>query len=129
MQAVIVVLSAVGMLSVGLGILGVFIPLLPTTPFLLLAAFCFARSSPRFYQQLVGNRWFGGYVRGYREKGGIPLRIKCLAIASLWMTIISSVIWATDLLAVRVILLAVALAVTWHLVSIRTLPGEMDGPE
>ena len=75
-------LSAVGTISVGLGILGVFVPLLPTTPFLLLAAFCFARSSPRFYQQLIGNRWLGDYVQNYRDKRGLPLRIKCLAIAS-----------------------------------------------
>ena len=116
-------LSAVGTISVGLGILGVFVPLLPTTPFLLLAAFCFARSSPRFYQQLIGNRWLGDYVRNYRDKRGLPLRIKCLAIASLWMTVAISAIWATDLPAVRVILLAVAVAVTWHLLAIRTIPG------
>ncbi len=116
-------LSAVGTISVGLGILGVFVPLLPTTPFLLLAAFCFARSSPRFYQQLIGNRWLGDYVQNYRDKRGLPLRIKCLAIASLWITVAISAIWATDLPAVRVILLAVAVAVTWHLLAIRTLSG------
>lgn len=119
----VIVLVMLGMISVGLGLLGIFLPLLPTTPFLLLAAFFFARSSPRFYSWLLNNRWFGGYVRNYREKRGIPLRIKALAIASLWMTITMSVIWATDLLAIRVFLLAVASAVTWHLLTIKTLSG------
>jgi hypothetical protein len=119
-----VALTTLGMLSAVLGIAGIFLPLLPTTPFLLLATFCFARSSPRLYRRLVGNRWFGTYLRNYRERRGIPLRIKVLAISSLWITIAVSAIWATDHPAVRILLLAVAVAVTGHLSALKTLSRE-----
>ena len=66
-------LLIVGTLSAVLGTLGIFVPILPTTPFLLLAAYCYARSSERFYQRLLANRWFGEYIRNYREVGGVAL--------------------------------------------------------
>ena len=59
-----------------LGIAGIFLPLLPTTPFLLLAAACYVRSSPRLYRWLMNHRWTGEYIRDYREKRGLPLRTK-----------------------------------------------------
>ena len=71
-----IILISVGSLSVLLGILGIFLPLLPTTPFLLLAALCYSRSSERFYQWLVTNRWFGEYIRNYREGRGITSKHK-----------------------------------------------------
>ena len=66
-------LLIVGTLSAVLGTLGIFVPILPTTPFLLLAAYCYARSSEHFYQRLLANRWFGEYIRNYREVGGVAL--------------------------------------------------------
>ena len=68
------------------GIVGIFLPLLPTTPFLLLAAFCYARSSQRFYTWLMTNRWFGEYIKNYRDGKGIPVRIKVCKIGLLWLT-------------------------------------------
>ena len=65
-----------GTVSVGLGIIGMFIPLLPTTPFLLLAAACYARSSQRLYHWLLYNKWFGKYIRNYLQRKGIPLKLK-----------------------------------------------------
>jgi len=82
-----IALTAAGSISVGLGALGMFLPLLPTTPFLLLAAFCYARSSRRFYRWLMTNRFFGEYIRNYREGRGIPLKEKMLVMAVLWLTI------------------------------------------
>ena len=76
-----------GFLFVGLGILGIFLPVLPTTVFFLLAAACFARSSPRFYHWLLHNRWFGSYIRNYREGRGLPMRHKVITVALLWLTI------------------------------------------
>lgn len=110
-----------GSLFVGLGVLGVFLPLLPTTPFLLLAAACYARSSKRFYDWLIDNRWFGNYIRNYREKKGIPSRVKLSSISLLWITIIVSAVFATDHLCVRIGLIVLAIGVTIHILSIRTL--------
>jgi uncharacterized membrane protein YbaN (DUF454 family) len=116
-----VLLVILGTISVGLGILGIFLPLLPTTPFLLLAAFLYARSSQRFYDWLLNNRWFGHYIRNYRERRGISLKIKILAISTLWITISISAFWFVKILIVRIILFLIAGAVSWHILSFKTL--------
>ena len=114
-------LIVAGTIFVGLAILGIFLPILPTTPFLLLAAACYARSSQRFYYWLLNNRWFGIYIKNYRQKKGMPLKIKILTVALLWLTIMVSVIFAVQSLAVRVILIIIAIGVSWHILSIKTL--------
>lgn len=113
-------LIACGTMSVALGIVGLFLPLLPTTPFLLLAAACFARSSEKLYDWLLGNRWFGKCIRNYREGKGIPPRRTAVAIALLWVTIGYTAIVAVSLLWIRLVLLVIAVGVTVHLVSIST---------
>ena len=110
---------AAGFLFFGLGVVGVFVPLLPTTPFLLLAAACFARSSERFYRWLLGNRWFGAYVRNYREGRGVPAKVKIFSIALLWIAISSSAAFVVSNLVVRIVLVVIAVGVTVHIVSIR----------
>ena len=116
-----ILLIIAGTLFVGLGILGIFIPVLPTTPFLLLAAVCYARSSQRFYHWLLYNRWFGSYIRNYLQKGGIPLRVKVLTIALLWITIGCSVAFVVELFVVRLILILIAIGVSIHVLLLRTL--------
>lgn len=81
------VLFAIGWLSVALGVLGIFLPVLPTTPFLLLAAACFARSSPRFYHWLVEHPRLGPWIRDYLDGNGIPLKAKVYAIGLMWLSI------------------------------------------
>lgn len=110
-----------GTLFMGLGTIGIFLPLLPTTPFLLLAAACYARGSKRFYNWLLNNRWFGDYIRNYREKKGIPLKIKILSVSFLWATIGYSTVFVIDIPLVRVILVLIAIAVTIHIIRFRTL--------
>ena len=110
-----------GTLFVGLGIVGIFVPVLPTTPFLLLAAACYARSSPRFYHWLLYNRWFGNYIRNYRQRKGIPLKVKVLTITLLWVTIGASAIFAVQALLVRIILILIAIGVSIHVLSLKTL--------
>jgi len=112
-------LLAAGTLSLATGIVGIVVPILPTTPFLLLAAGCYLRSSPRFYNWLMGNRLFGAYIRNYIEGRGIPVKVKLLTIILLWATIGVS-IWLTAKLIVTVILLIVAVGVTLHIIFIRT---------
>ncbi len=115
------ILVALGTCFVALGVLGIFLPLLPTTPFLLLAVACYARSSERFHNWLLNNRWFGTYLRNYREGRGIALRVKILTVLLLWTTIGCSAAFAVDNIAVRVILSVIAIGVTIHIVTVRTL--------
>lgn len=115
------ILIVAGTLFVGLGVIGIFLPVLPTTPFLLLAAACYARSSRRFYCWLLNNRWFGVYIKNYRQKKGMPLKIKIFTVVLLWLTILVSVIFAVQSLAVRIILITIAIGVSIHVLSIKTL--------
>ena len=103
-----------GFVSVALGVLGIFLPLLPTTPFLLLAAACFARSSPRFYGWLISHPRLGPWIRDYLDGRGIPRKAKCWAIALLWPSIGFSA-WIVDMLWVRLVLLACAILVTLYI--------------
>jgi len=113
-----------GTVCVGLGMLGIFLPLLPTTPFLLLAAACYIRSSEKFYRWLIANRWFGRYIRNYREGRGVPLSTKVMAISLLWITIGYSAFFVVDILAVRILLILIAAGVTAHLVLLKTYRRE-----
>ncbi len=113
-----------GTICAALGIIGIFVPLLPTTPFLLLAAACYGRSSERFYNWLLNNRVFGRYVRGYLEKRGISLKVKGITLVLLWATIILSAIFATDALWLRILLITIAVGVTIHILWIRTLKDQ-----
>lgn len=103
-----------GTLSLGLGILGIFVPLLPTTCFLLIAAWCYARSSSRLYDRLMRARWIGPYLRRYRDERAIPSHVRTASLVMMWITIGYSAFVVPNLL-VRVALLLTAIAVTWHL--------------
>lgn len=115
------ILISIGVLSVALGIAGIFLPLLPTTPFLLLAAACFLRSSKRLHAWIMNHKWFGSYIYNYRTYKAIPRRTKIKAIALLWITISYSALWVVPIVAVKFLLFFIAIAVTWHLLSLNTL--------
>ena len=115
------ILIIIGSFFTGLGILGIFLPLLPTTPFLLLAAACYIRSSERFYNWLMNNKWLGNYIKNYLEGKGVSLKSKVLSISLLWITIGYSVVFVVNIFPIRVILILIAIGVTIHLLSIRTL--------
>ena len=111
-------LIVTGTICVVIGVIGIFIPILPTTPFLLLAAACYLRSSQRFHSWLMNNRLFGTYIRNYTEGRGIPTKVKLFTIVLLWVTIGIS-IWVVANLIVTTILLIIAAGVTLHIVFIR----------
>jgi len=111
---------AAGTGCVGVGAVGIAVPVLPTTPFLLLAAFFYARSSPRFHDALLGNRVVGNYIRNYVERRGMTLRSKVATISFLWLGIVLAAIFATDNPAVRITLLLVAIGVTTHILTLKT---------
>lgn len=121
-------LIACGTLSVALGVVGIFFPVLPTTPFLLLAAVCYARSSERFYHWLLTNHWLGEYIRNYREGRGIPLKQKVLTIALLWLSIGYAALFVVPLWWVKLILFGIATGVTIHLVRTKTYRPEAPAP-
>ena len=114
-----ILLITLGTFFVGVGIAGIFIPILPTTPFLLISAALYARSSKKFYNWLINNRIFGKFIKDYREGKGIPLRLKLITIILLWITIGCSAIFAIDILWVRIILVIIDVGVTIHIIRIK----------
>ncbi|MBI4646397.1 MAG: YbaN family protein [Bacteroidia bacterium] len=107
-----------GTFFAGLGVLGIFLPLLPTTPFLLLAAMCYVRSSRKFYIWLINIRWLGNYIQNYREGKGIPVKVKVFSISFLWFTIGFS-FFIVQILFVRIILILIAVSVTIHILLVQ----------
>ena len=116
-----------GLICLGLGAVGIVLPILPSTPFLLAAAACFCKSSTRMYKWLLGNKWFGEYIRNYREGKGIPLKSKVMALSVLWITIGVSIIFFLNrllppqlVLPMQLAMLAVAFGVSIHILRMRT---------
>jgi len=119
-----ILLLVVGTMSVIAGLIGILLPLVPTTPFLLLAAWCFARSSPRFYRLLLGNRWLGPYIRNYREGRGLTMAAKVSTLVVLWLAIASTVWFIAPMPWARVVLIAIATGVTIYLLRLPTATAE-----
>ena len=113
-------LIVAGTISLVFAAIGLVLPLLPTTPLLLLALACYCRSSERLYLWLINNRWFGEYIRNYREGKGVPLKTKVLAITLLWATISVSVLFLVPILIVQILLLVIAIAVSIHILRLPT---------
>lgn len=127
-------LSAVGSVCVGIGAIGVFVPVLPTTPFLLLAAACFVRASPRLHGWLLSHRRLGPYVSGFVEGGGLTVRAKRTSVLGLWLAIALSagvVILRLGVTNVSIgtsfVLLLVAALVTGYILRRPTLADRRKG--
>jgi uncharacterized membrane protein YbaN (DUF454 family) len=115
-------LIIVGSVSLVLGLLGVFLPVLPTTPFLLLSAALWVKSSPRLYEWLLNHRIFGDYIRNFRENRAIPLRAKIVSVTLLWATMSYCIfVVANEKLWLQIVLATIAIAITWHILSYATL--------
>lgn len=116
-----IILRIVGTISLILGIIGIALPVLPTTPFLLLTAYCYLRSAPAWHKRLLESKHFGPYIRNFQENQCIPVRIKVYSISMLWITICISCIFVS-ILWVRLLLLGIAVGVTWHILSYPSQP-------
>ena len=112
------ILFGCGTLCVVLGVIGIFLPLMPTTVFLLLAAACYARSSERFHRKLVEHRWLGPYIRQSR---GLTVRQKVTIVGVLWVSLVATMIWTTDAWWLRLLLIAVGAGVTLHVTRLPAL--------
>ena len=115
-----------GVVATILAVIGIAIPVLPTTPLLLLAAACFMRSSDRMYRWLLGNRWFGPTIRSYRELRAVPRRTKIWALIVLWAGIGVSLA-VVDSWWVRALLMVILLLVTRHVARLRTIESLDQG--
>lgn len=113
-----VLLISLGITALALAVIGIFLPLLPTVPLLLLAAACFARSSERFHNWLLEHPRLGPMIRGYLDGQGIPMRAKIRAIALIWVSISISVLFLVPLLWVSLFLIVIGLCVTIYLLRL-----------
>lgn len=111
----------IGSISVALGVIGILVPLLPTTPFLLLGAYCYFEGSPKLYESLLNNKYLGEYIKNFREHKSIPLKTKIYAIFMLWLTIGYSILFIIPLFFVKILLFMIATGVTIHILSFKTL--------
>lgn len=114
----------IGTVSVGLGVMGMFVPLMPTTVFLLLAAYCYSHSSEKFHNWLLSNRLCGKYISNYRSGKGISVRQKVSTISLLWASIGFSIWLLAAAWWVNLLLAVVAIGVTIHLLWIKTYRPE-----
>ncbi len=110
-----------GSISLALGILGIFLPLLPTTPFLLLTAWLYFRGSPRLYNWLLHQKYLGPYIRNFRENKAIPLKAKILSVSLLWGTMLYCIFFVVSYLWLKILLFLIAIGVTFHILSFKTL--------
>lgn len=109
-----------GILLVIIGIIGIFLPLLPTTIFLILASGCFVKVSPKANEWLYNHKILGVYLKNYRDKSGLTVKAKMINILLLWLMISISVYFFTEEFLLRLLLLAIAIGVTIHLLMVKT---------
>ena len=114
-----------GSVSLALGIMGVFLPVLPTTPFLLLSAALYMRSSQRLYDWLMSHKHLGAYIRNFREHKALPLRVKVVSVTMVWATLLYCAVFVAQEWWMSLLFIAIALGVTIHILSYRTLKKRM----
>ncbi len=118
-------LFVAGIASLSAGVVGVFLPILPTTPFLLLAAACFLRSSRRLYTWITRQKILGPYIENWTRYRAITLPAKIASIAVLWAVLVSTILFALSSPFMRVLLVLVGIGVTVHLLFLKTLTRDM----
>jgi hypothetical protein len=111
----------IGTFSLGIGIIGIVLPLLPTTPFLLLSAACYAKGSKRIYQWFINIKWIGNAIKNYHEGKGLSIKGKIISIIFLWMTILVSMSLMSPTILLQFLLIIIALSVTSHIIMLKTM--------
>lgn len=110
-----------GILSLVLGVVGVFLPVLPTTPFLLLSATLFLRSSQKLYDWLLSHPYLGEYIRNFKEHKAIPLRVKVVSVSLVWITLLYCALFVAREWWMSAMFIAIALGVSIHILHYKTL--------
>lgn len=114
-----ILFNLAGFTSLGIGIAGIFLPLIPTVPLMLAAAYFFAKGSDKFYKWLINHKIFGKYIRDYKSGSGIPKHAKIKAILLVWTSITISII-IVKVQVVRILLLLISIALTYYLFNLPT---------
>ena len=114
-------LIILGSISLVLGVIGIFLPLLPTTPLLLLSAALYVRSSEKMYQWLIHHKYLGTYIRNFREHRAIPLRAKIISVSMVWISLIYCSITISENLWIKAMFIVLAIGISWHILSYKTL--------
>lgn len=115
-----VLLISTGTISLLIGILGIFLPLLPTTPFLLLTAICYSNSSEKLHKRLLDSQ-LGHYITNYKNNKAIPKKVKIYVIIFLWLSIGSTILFLKGMIVLKIFLLIVAILVSFHIARLKTL--------
>ena len=115
------ILAFLGSVSLLLGVLGIFVPVLPTTPFLLLSAALYLRSSRKLYDWLMSHRYLGPYIKNFQEHKAIPLRVKIVSVSLVWITLLYCAIFVAWVWWMRLLFIVIAVGVSAHILHYRTL--------
>lgn len=108
-----------GTLFLVIGSIGIFVPILPTTPFLILTTACYMKGSKKMYYLIINNRIFGNFIKNYYERNGISVQAKIFSISFLWLTISFSIFFILNDIWIKSILFIIAITVTIHVLSIK----------
>ena len=115
------ILTVLGIISLALGIMGAFVPVLPTTPFLLLSAALFLRGNRKLYEWLMNHPRLGTYITNFTKHKAIPLRVKIVSVTTLWLTLLYCAIFVAYHWALRALFILIAVCVTIHILHYKTL--------
>lgn len=118
-----ILLIIAGSASLALGVVGIILPLLPTTPFLLLAAYCYMKSSDKLYKRLTEHRALGPHITNYLKYRAVPKRLKYVSIALLWLALAASIIFIPNIY-IRILLGVVGIGVSAHILTLKTVGKE-----
>ena len=116
-----ILLTILGFVSLGFAILGVFLPVLPTTPLLLLVAALFLRGNRHWYEWLMNHPKFGPYISNFVVHKAIPARVKAVSVSMVWITLLNCAVFVADHWAFRAFFIILAAAITIHILSYKTL--------
>ena len=116
-----ILLIIFGSISLILGVIGIFLPILPTTPLLLLSAWCYFKSSKKLYNRLINSKHLGSYIKNFRENKIIPLKTKVYIITLLWLSLLYCIFFvANEMLWLQILLAIILIGVTIHILSYKS---------
>lgn len=122
-------LAFAGTISLILGIIGIFLPVMPTTPFLLLSAALYFRSSKRLYDWLLNHPCLGTYIRNFRENKAIPLRVKIVSVSLVWITLLYCTFFVAEAVWLKAMFVLLATGISIHILHYKTLKKQPEKTE